>query len=139
MEALLLALEHAQDSSYWDVALAPVPGIGGGKYKRLDEAIEAGARANAALRQLAGLVRGRFDVGHIIDRIDVDGHTRFMDVWLDSPWHDRDVSNRIREAHHRTGIVLARLSDAARTLISRGEELEQEAKALEARRRDLEA
>jgi hypothetical protein len=96
--------------------------------------------ARRADESLAALRRELADVGGaaaVVPSLDIDGLTRFLDVWFDNIFTDLSVSSRIKEAKATTGHAQRGVAAVRRSLRDRREALRAEADELDRRRADL--
>jgi hypothetical protein len=140
----LAALADAQELlgsaakwSRYDVATGGDIISGAIKHSRLDRAALAADRAD---RCLAGLRRELADVGGAVSSArlpEVDGLTRFADIWLDNIFSDFSVHNRIGMSQQEVSRVRLQVAGLRTALTERQRRLRKRSAAIAGQRQDL--
>jgi hypothetical protein len=100
------------------------------KHDRLDKAYVAARMADESLAALRRELADAGGAGAVVPSLDIDGLTRFIDVWFDDIFTDISVSSRISDAKESTrsaqhGVAAAELSlrDRREALLARADDL----------------
>ena len=107
------------------------------KHDRLDKAWVAARMADESLE---GLRRELADVGGagaVVPSLDIDGLTRFLDIWFDNIFTDLTVSSRIKDAEATVGEAQRAVAAVERSLRDKRKALRERADDLSRRRTEL--
>ncbi len=107
------------------------------KHDRLDKAWVAARMADESLAALRRELADVGGAGAVVPSLDIDGLTRFLDVWFDNIFTDLTVSSRIKDAKATMGDAQRAVAAVQRSLLDRRNALRAQADDLNSRRTEL--
>ncbi|WP_254549864.1 hypothetical protein [Catellatospora tritici] len=119
LDHVALLLGKADDWSGYDTFLGGGAFSSAMKHERMDEAAAAATIADHHIAVLRTELADVRDLNLTLPELELEGFTRFADVWFDNIFTDLAVRDRIKKALANVGVSIERVAGLRRTLDKR--------------------
>lgn len=136
LREVAVKLDSASQWSTYDTFLGGGAVSSSIKHSRLDDAAAAATRADQSLAMLRTELAD-VDLAATSPRLDVDGGTRFFDIWLDNIFTDLNVRDRIRDGQRSVAHAANVVADITVRLAEQAAKAKTQLKKFETERHSL--